>query len=220
MPRRDGQDARGHGRPDRERERHHHRVHAHAAPQPVRREHEADQRDVDAHDGRAADALQDAGGDERGEGVGQAAHQRGGREKQGAGREHAPVPEDLARGRERQQHGDHGQLIGVDHPDHLGLVHAQAVGDGGQRGVGDRGVQRGHRHREQDRGQRQRVAPTGQAVGDGNAGGGGYGGHRWVASWKMRAPSHFTTMRMSGRRDGPLRAFDAILPDRRPAFRI
>ncbi len=61
------------------------------------------------------------------------------------------VAEDVAQRGQRQQRYRDRELIGVHHPDRIGRAGVQVAGDGGQRHVGDRAVQHGHRQAERDR---------------------------------------------------------------------
>jgi hypothetical protein len=54
------------------------------------------------------------------------------------------MADDLAQRAERQQRGDHGDLVDIDHPDHICWRGMQVGGDGGQRDIGDGGIERGH----------------------------------------------------------------------------
>ncbi len=70
----------------------------------------------------------------------------------------------VAKGRERERGGDEGQLVGVDDPDRGFGVGVQVPGNGGQSGIGDGEVQRGHGHPEQLGGGGPAAAPGRQAI--------------------------------------------------------
>jgi hypothetical protein len=80
------------------------------------------------------------------------------------------MADDFAERAERQQGRDQRDLVDVDHPDHVGRADMEVGGNGRQRNVGDRRIQRGQRQRGKDR--RDRPAPEfrRQAV-DGRGGG-------------------------------------------------
>ena len=150
-PGRDRQDRGGDGRPQRERGRHHQRIMAKAAAEPMPGVDETDQRGVDAHDAGGAQSLQDTGDQQRLERPRQRAeHGRRGEQDQAPDID-ALVADDLAERAERQQGGDHGDLVDIDHPDDVGRGRTQVGRDGGQGDIGDCGVQRGHRQRGEDR---------------------------------------------------------------------
>jgi hypothetical protein len=61
------------------------------------------------------------------------------------------VADDLAKRAERQQRRHKRNLVDIDHPDHICRTDMQIRSNGGQRDVGDRGIQRRHPQRGEDR---------------------------------------------------------------------
>ena len=160
----DRKDPGGNRRPERERRSDHERVVAEAAAQHMRRVDEADQRRVYAHDAAGAQPLQRPRRRQAGQRPCEGAAKRGQREQQQAAEIDPPMADDFAERAERQQRRDQRDLVDIDHPDHVGRADMEVGGDGGQRNVRDRRIQRGHRQRGKDR--RDRPAPEfrGQAV--------------------------------------------------------
>ena len=157
---------------------------------------------VDGHHGRAADALQDAEGDQQVDRRGEAAGQRPEGEQHHAGEEElAPAPEVAEAAHGHEQDGER-QDVGVHHPLDVavrGVVVGLDVRDGD---VHDRAVEQDHEEAEAEHGQHgPRVA--GRA---GRARRGRRhrrdGGHvsRRPFSWSMRAPRKAT--RVSGSMPG------------------
>ena len=160
----------GNRRAERERRSDHQRVMAEAAAEHMGRVDEADQRRVYAHDAAGAQPLQRPRGGQARQRPCEGATERGQREQQQAAEIDPLMADDFAERAERQQRRNQRDLIDVDHPDHVGRADMEVGGDGGQRDVGDRRIQRSQRQRGKDR--RDRPAPEfrGQAV-DGAAGG-------------------------------------------------
>ena len=150
-PRRDQQDQRGHRRPNREADADSQCVEPEAATEVARRINEADERDVDGHDCGSTQPLQHPGGHEARQRPRERAGERGEGEQGEAHDEDAALPDDLAQRRQRQQSGYHCKLVGVDDPDRGTRRDAEVGGDGGQRRVGDGGVDVRERDRAQDR---------------------------------------------------------------------
>ena len=163
-PGRDREDTGRDGRPQRGRRRHRHRIEADALAQLVCRIDEADQRCVHAHHPGAAHALQHPRRGQRRQRPTHRAQQGRSGEQGQAVTIYPPVAHDLSQRGERQQARDQGQLIGVDHPDRGGRRRVQVQRDGRQHRVCDRGVERHHRHRHDDGGDRPAPASGGQAV--------------------------------------------------------
>ncbi len=107
---------------------------------------EADQRRVHAHDAAGAEPLQRAGDQQARQRPGQRAAERCQREQDQSAEIDALVADDLAERAERQQRRHQRDLVDVDDPDHIGRADVKIGGNGGQRDIGDRGVERGHRH--------------------------------------------------------------------------
>ncbi|MGY3364522.1 hypothetical protein ACVWZL_001647 [Bradyrhizobium sp. GM2.4] len=101
---------------------------------------------------------------------GHRAEQRGDGEQDQAAEIDALVPDDLAECSQRQQRRHQRDLVDVDHPDRLLRAHMQVAGNGGQRDVGDRGVERRHRQRGEDRGNGPAPLCGWKAVGNGVVG--------------------------------------------------
>ena len=163
-PRSDRKNRRGDRRPQRERRSDHQRVVAEAAAQHMGRVDEADQRRVDAHDAARAQPLQRPRRRQAGQRPCERAAKRGQREQQQAAKIDPPMADDFAERAERQQRGDQRDLVDIDHPDHLGRTDLEVGGDGRQRDVRDRRVQRSHRQRGKDRSDRPAPEFRGQAV--------------------------------------------------------
>ncbi|MGY4458872.1 hypothetical protein ACVWYI_002832 [Bradyrhizobium sp. LB13.1] len=160
----------GNRRPEGEGGRDHQRVVTEAAAEHPAGIDEAHQRRVDAHDAAGAEPLQRARNQETVQRPRLRAEQRGDGEQDQAAEIDALVPDDLAERPERQQRRHQRDLIDVDHPDRLLWCDMQIGGNGGQRDVGDRGVERGHRQRGEDRGDRPAPPRDRQAVGNGVVG--------------------------------------------------
>jgi hypothetical protein len=67
------------------------------------------------------------------------------------------MADDFAERAERQQRRDQCDLVDIDDPNHVGRTDMEVGGNGGQRDVGNRRIQRGQRQRGKDR--RDRPAP-------------------------------------------------------------
>lgn len=165
-PRTDRKDRRCNRGPEREGGGDHQRVVAEAAALHPAGIDEADQRGVDAHDAARTQALQRARDQQAIQRPGDGAEQRGDGEQHEAAEIDALVPDDLAQRAEWQQCRHQRDLVDVDHPDRLLRADMQIGGDGGQRDVGDRGVERGHRQRGEDRGNRPAALRGRQAIGN------------------------------------------------------
>ena len=190
----DGQNQRRHRRPDRERHADDQRIGAKTAAEPMRRIQIADQRGIHAHDRARAEPLQHARGGQQRQRRRQRARQRRQREQRNAADINPPMPDDVAERGERQQRRDHRELIRVDDPHRRRGRRVQVRGDGGQGGIGDRGVERGERDGEHDRGHRAAVGGGHRAVrGKGERGGGagfvGQGVARRVVHARRRTSS-------------------------------
>jgi hypothetical protein len=61
------------------------------------------------------------------------------------------MADDVAERTQRQQRSDDGELIDIDDPDHVSRADIEIGGNGGQRDIGDHGVERAHRQRGEDR---------------------------------------------------------------------
>ena len=115
--------------------------------------------------GGGADALQQAGADQRALARGEAAQQRREREDDEAGEEDPPAPEEVAEAPGQEQQAAEGDEEGVDDPGEVRLAEAQIVLDRRQRDVHDRDVEDDHQLREADDDQRRpATAFIGRAV--------------------------------------------------------
>ncbi len=149
-PMRHRQNAAGDGRADSARHSDHHRIDADATPQKLLRIDEAQQRGVHAHDARRAEALDHARTGQHRQSGGESAAQRCDGENRQPPQINAPVTGDVAQRRQRQQRDRDGELIAVHHPDRSCGIGVQVDGDGGQRHIGDGGVDDGQRDAERD----------------------------------------------------------------------
>ena len=156
-PRSDRKDRRSNRRPEREGRPHYQRVVAEAAAQHMGRVDEADQRRIDAHDAACAQPLQRPSRRQAWQRPRERAAKRGQREQQQAAKVDPAMSDDFAERAEWQQRRHQRDLVDIDDPDHLGRADLQVSGDGRQRDVRNRRIQRGHRQRGKDR--RDRPAP-------------------------------------------------------------
>ena len=169
----------------------HHRHVADALAEPRARIDEADERDVDAHDSRRAEALNQACEREHGEGR----RERAGERRDGEEREpppiDAPVAEYVAKRGERQKrHGDR-KLEGVDDPDRALRRDGEVARHRRQRHGDDGAVE--HRHADRHRESREREQPLriGEAVGR-------FGGvRRGYRFWAVQGDSRSSRMRLA-----------------------
>lgn len=169
-PRTDREDRRRDRRPEGEGGGDHQRVVAEGAPQHPAGIDETHQRGVDAHDAAGAEALQGACDQQAVQRPRDRAEQRGDGKQDQAAEIDALVPDDLAERTKRQQRRHQRDLVDIDHPDRLLRADMQIGGNGRQRDVGDRGVERGHCQRREDRCDRPAALLGWQAIGNGMIG--------------------------------------------------
>ena len=134
-----------------------HRLHALVGAREVGDDQGDDHRGGD----RAAEALQEARGDQRELVVGEAAERRGDGEEGDAGEEDALAAEQVAEPAGHQQEAPVGDEVGADDPREVGLREAQVALDDGERDVDDRHVDDHHQLTEADDDQRHPLAPRG-----------------------------------------------------------
>ena len=90
------------------------------------------------------------GGDQQGRVAGQAAGQRGGREREQAGHEHGPPAEQVGGPAAEDEQAAEGDGVAGDHPLHGGGRRVQLPADGRQRDVDDAEVQHDHERGHQN----------------------------------------------------------------------
>ena len=125
---------------------------------------ETNQRRIHAHDAAGAEALQHARSQQAGQRPRAGAGERGQREQQKSREVDPAVTDDFAERRERQQRRHQRDLIDVHHPDDVGRPDMQVGRDGGKCHVGDRGIERGHGQRGENRRRRPIPALGRQAI--------------------------------------------------------
>src|SRR5690606_18756435 len=106
--------------------------------------HEDAQADGGRH--RAADALEEAGGDQYGGRGGRAGQQRGGGEDGDSGEEHAPAADQVAEPAGQQEQAAERDEVGVDDPAQAGGGEPQVALDGRHRHGHDGAVEDDHQH--------------------------------------------------------------------------
>ncbi len=109
-----------------------------------RRELGDDDRDDHRGGDRAADALNEASGDQQPLAVGEAAERRGGGEQRQAAEEYLLAADQVPEPPSQQQEAAEGDQVGVDHPGQVGLGEVQVALDRGQGDIDDRRVQHDH----------------------------------------------------------------------------
>ena len=109
------------------------------------------------HD-RGRDALRDARADEDGRRPGQPAQQRRDAEQRGAGQEHAPAPEQIARAAAEQEQAAEREQVRAEHPPRALGREAECVLDRRQREDHDLRVEDHHEVDEREQGERLRRA--------------------------------------------------------------
>jgi hypothetical protein len=110
---------------------------------------------------RAAEALQEPGGDQQQLAVGHPAERGGDREEGEAGEEDPLATDQVAKPSGHQEEAPVGDEVGADHPCEVGLREAQIALDDGQRDVDDRHVDDHHQLPEAYDDQRHPLAPRG-----------------------------------------------------------
>ena len=111
--------------------------------------------------GGGADALQEAGGDQRALARGEAAQERGGGERDEAGQEHALAAGEIAEPPREQQQAPEGDQERVDDPGEVRLAEVEVALDRGQRDVHDRDVEHDHQLRQADDDERRPATAVG-----------------------------------------------------------
>ena len=101
-----------------------------------------------------ADALQEAGADQRTLARRDAAQERGGGERDEAGEEHPLAAGEIAEPAREQQQAPEGDEEGVDDPGEVRLAEVEVALNRGQRDVHDRDVEHDHQLRQADDHQR------------------------------------------------------------------
>ncbi len=101
----------------------------------------------------AADALEEAGGDQQLRAGGEGAQQRGRGEQRQAGDEHLPAADEVPEPAGQQEQPGEGDQIGVDGPGQAGGGEAEVLLDGRQGDGDDRAVQDDHQHPRAEHGQ-------------------------------------------------------------------
>jgi hypothetical protein len=112
---------------------------------------------------RAADPLDEPGGDQQLLAAGQPAQQRGHREHRQAGHEDPLAAEQIAQPAGQQQQAAEGDQVRVDDPREVGLREAEVALDRVQRHVHDGLVEDDHQHAGAQHRQRQPAGPAGDA---------------------------------------------------------
>ena len=163
-PRTDSENARGDRRSQTKGGCDHHGVVAEATALQPRRKHEADQRGIHGHHAAGAETLQRTRNQQARQRPGQRAAERGQSEQQEAAEIDALMADDLTERAERQHGGDDDDLIDIDDPNDLGRADMQIGRHRRQRDVGDHGVERAHRQRREDGGDRPAALARRQAV--------------------------------------------------------
>ncbi len=110
------------------------------------------QGDAQGHDSGGAEALDEAGRHEPGQGRRRRAERRCNGEKSNPRDEDSTIAQAFSQGRARQERHDQGGLIGRDDQDRGRRRDVQGAGEGRQRHVGDGRVQ----HHQHQRGQHRR----------------------------------------------------------------
>ncbi len=140
-------------------------VGAHRADALVRAREVGDDQGDDHRGGdRAAEALQEAGGDQHDLVVGQPAEGGGNGEEGEAGEEDLLATDQVAEPAGHQQEAPVGDEVGADDPGEVGLREVQVTLDDGQGDVDDRHVDDHHQLPETDDDQRHPLAPRGGAI--------------------------------------------------------
>ncbi len=113
---------------------------------------ETNQRRIHTHDAAGAQTLQHARHQQAGQRPGAGAGQRRHGEQHETCEINPAVTDDFAKRCERQQRCHQGNLVDVHHPDDVGGADMQIGRDSGKSDVGDRGIERRHRQRGENRG--------------------------------------------------------------------
>ena len=154
-------DARASGRANGDHNRHV----AHPLAKPRVRIDEPDERDVDAHDSRRAQALNHAREGEHGECRRERAGERGDSEEGKPPPIDAPVAQHVAKRRQRQKRDGDGKLKRVDDPDRVLRRDGELARHGRQRHGDDGPVEHRHGDRHGEGREREQALRIGEAIG-------------------------------------------------------
>jgi hypothetical protein len=116
--------------------------------------------------GSGADALEEAGADQRSLTWGDATEERRDRERDESGEKHALAADEVADAAGQEQQAAEADEEGVDDPGQVALAEVKVLLDRGQRDVHDRDVEHDHELRQADDGERGPPAAVGGGSGD------------------------------------------------------